>query len=253
MSFNDIMSFSGYLSGTANITMQKKDNLAFTTNSEYNGRPDTNGNLGLADWDIALGIYASKVRADITKDVTRTWAVSNSGNRFNYAQIMGANLDSVVNEVVDSVANIETTTILPDWMINTMFPILKSSVKDKVKEQLAAGLGINKAQLSNFNLNYNLSNVGSLDIDSPSFGITVQSQNLYYPGYVAYDTAGKATTTPVAMTKGWGMYLPAAFTLNISQPLDVFTSSILGGSAKAGNIVGLPAPYRNCYGNLTFC
>ena len=253
MSFNDIMSFSGYLSGTANITMQKKDNLAFTTNSEYNGRPDTNGNLGLADWDIALGIYASKVRADITKDVTRTWAVSNSGNRFNYAQIMGANLDGVVNEVVDSVDNIETTTIFPNWMINLMFPILKSSVKDKVKEQLAAGLGINKAQLSNFNLNYNLSNVGSLDIDSPSFGITVQSQNLYYPGYVAYDTAGKATTTPVAMTKGWGMYLPAAFTLNISQPLDVFTSSILGGSAKAGNIVGLPAPYRNCYGNLTFC
>ena len=125
MSFNDIMSFSGYLSGTANITMQKKDNLAFTTNSEYNGRPDTNGNLGLADWNIALGIYASKVRADITKDVTRTWAVANSGNRFNYAQIMGANLDSVVNEVVDSVANIETTTILPDWMINTMFQLLK--------------------------------------------------------------------------------------------------------------------------------
>ncbi len=255
MSFNDILNFSGYLSGTANITMQKKDNLAFTTNSDYRNYSDTYGNLGLNDWEI-LGfpkVMASNVRADITKDVTRVWAVSNSGNRFDFAQIVGANLDSVVNDVVDSVANIETTTWVPDFLTNALFPLLKSGVKDQVKTQLASGLGISKSQLSNFNLKYNLSNVGSLDIDSPAFGITLQSQDLYYPGYVAYDQAGKATSTPIAMTRGWGMYLPAAFTLNISQSLDVFTAAIMGGAAKNGNIVGLPAPYRNCYGNLTFC
>lgn len=252
MSFNDIISFSGYLSGTADITMLAKSKMAFTTNSVYANDKDTNGNLGLADWNILLWVDASDVRADVTKDITRKWAVSNAGNRFNFAQIVGADLDSVVNDVVDSVDNVTSKDGL-GGLYDLLFPALKSGVKDKVKAQLASGLGISTSQLSNFNLKYNLSNVGALDIDSPSFGITLQSQNLYYPGYVAYDQAGNATTTPVAMTRGWGMYLPAAFTLNISQPLDVFTSAILGGAAKNGNIVGLPAPYRNCYGNLTFC
>ncbi len=276
MSFNDIMSFSGYLSGTANITMEKKDNLAFTNNSVFLTNADrsttfptypipnvgpgpgtctsncTNGGLGLNDWNILLWVDGSDVRADITKDITRTWAVSNSGNRFDVGYIRNANLDSVVNDVVDSVANVESKDGL-GFIYDLLFPALKTGVKDKVKDQLAAGLGIPKAQLSNFDLKYNLSNVGSLEIDSPAFGITLQSQNLYYPGFVEYNSSGQATTTPVAMTKGWGMYLPAAFTLNISQSIDMFTSTILSGSAKNGNIVGLPAPYRNCYGNLTFC
>ncbi|WP_174493137.1 hypothetical protein [Acinetobacter sp. Marseille-Q1623] len=276
MSFNDIINFSGYLSGKADITMQKKDNLAFTTNSVYLGNGDrsqtfpiypganpgpgpgtctsncTNGSLGLADWNILLWVYGSDVRADITKDISRTWGVSNQGNRFNLAYIRNANLDSVVNDVVDSVANVESKDGL-GGLYDLLFPLLKSGVKSKVKEQLANGLGISVSQLSNFDLKYNLSNVGALEIDSPTFGLTVQKQDLYYPGFVQYDLNGNATSQAVVMTKGWAMYLPSAFTLNIAQPLDMFTSAILGGGAKAGNIVGLPAPYRNCYGTLTFC
>lgn len=291
MSFNDIITFSGYLSGTADITMQKKNNLAFTKDSDYIDSagerstafpiyPDPNwpgpgpgtctgggtsgsglrcatGTLGLSNWDIVniLGIkvQGKEVLANLSSDVERQWAVSGAGNRFGSAFIRNANLASVVDEVVDSVNNITTSTWIPDLITEALFPALKNDVKAKVKEQLASGLGISTSQLSNFDLKYNLSNVGSLDIDSPAFGITLQKEALFYPGYVEYNANKQATTTPVAMPRGWAMYLPAAFTLDIKQPLDMFTSTILGGSAAAGNIVGLPAPYRNCYGDLTFC
>ena len=260
MSFNDISSFSGYLSGKANITMQGKNDIAFTNNSDWyvgDGK-GTTGTLGLADWNVALGIYASKLRADIDGDISREWAVARSGNRFSQALILNTDLDQVVNDVVDLIPQYSLEhsagSGFLNFIIGTVYPALKTSVKQKVQDQLAAGLGLSgRAELPGYDIPYNLSNVGSLDIDSPAFGISLQSQSLYYPGYFEYNANGTQSTTRASMPRGWAMYLPSAFTLNISQPLDVFTANILGGAAAQGNIIGLPAPYRNCWGTLTFC
>ena len=264
MSFNDIVNYSGYLSGKANITMQAKNDLALTRPSNWvlptagqaQSSDGTKGTLGLENFDIAGGIaQADNLRVDITNNVNRTWAVAASGSRFKQVSILNTNFLDVVTEVTQSVDNIEPKTgILPGWALDLVYPAVRNSIRDKIADQLAQGLGLaDRNALPGYNIPYNLANVGSLDINSPAFGISLQSMDIAYPGYYQYDANGVATTTPAYMSKGWGMYLPNAFTLNISQPLDTFTANILGGDAKIGNIVGLPAPYRNCYGGLTFC
>lgn len=295
MSFNDIKSFSGYLSGKADITMQAKNNVAITNPSNWTLGPPwpssdgTNGTLGLAPFNIDTGILgiqapAQALRVDISGDVSRIWGVANSGRRFSQAYILNTDLyspsttpgSSIVGDVTDLVDDIEqkgwnlagiiNTVCLfgvlctADSIINALYPILKQQVKEKISDQLAVGLlgpGKNRNDLIGLDIPYNLANVGALDINSPTFGLSVQSRDLAYPGYYQYSTNASGvstqTTTLAEMPRGWAMYLPNAFTLKISQPLDVFTANILGGAAAQGNIIGLPAPNRNCWGTLTFC
>ncbi|GAA5015362.1 hypothetical protein GCM10023206_26370 [Acinetobacter puyangensis] len=260
MSFNDIITFSGYLSGIANITMQGQTNTALTSTTGYapNGSttPAYDYNLGLSNWCLVSVIFcvAQADQYQVKFDgQSRMWAVDNSGNRFTQAYIRDTDLQSVVRGVVDSVEIVRTYNALGTTIGNAVLGLISDNVYDRIIGQLATGLGISVAEIPGYNIPYNLSNVGSLDINSPAFGITLQSQDLYYPGYFKYDAAGNATTTRVTMTKGWAMNLPAAFELMISQPMSEFTNNILSGSAAQGNIVGLPAPYRNCWGNVKFC
>jgi hypothetical protein len=79
-------------------------------------------------------------------------------------------------------------------------------------------------------------------VNSNTFGIALSGQNLQYPDYAA------------AVSKGWSMYLQDAFTLNISDKVSSLVSNIASSSnARDGNITLLEQPYRNCYGNMTFC
>jgi hypothetical protein len=103
-------------------------------------------------------------------------------------------------------------------------------------------------------LPYNASNLHQTDVNSSAFGLSMQKQAIQYPGYLK------------AMPKGFALYLPDAFTLDINNPLstrydaagNVTSQGILSNitqtsAARDGNIVSLDAAYNNCYGTLTFC
>ena len=269
MSFNDIISFSGYLSGLADITMQGQTNTALTSTTGYaptgTRTPAYDYNLGLSNWCLVSIIFcvAQADEYQVKFDGQhRLWAVDNSGTRFSQGYIRDTDLDQVVRGVVDTVSIVRTYNAFGTGLGNAILGIISDNVYNKIMGQLAAGLGIPVASVPGYDIPYNLSNVGSLDVDSKDFGISVQSIPISYPGYYSYAFNTTATTrtaanyvqnAPVYMQKGWTMYLPNAFTLNISQPMSDFTNTILTGAAAQGNIVGLPAPYRNCWGTLTFC
>lgn len=81
-----------------------------------------------------------------------------------------------------------------------------------------------------------------MEVDSKNFGIALSKQSLQYPNYAS------------AVNEGWSMYLPDAFTLNINDKLSNLVNNISSlPDARNGNITMLQAPYRNCYGSLTFC
>jgi hypothetical protein len=105
-------------------------------------------------------------------------------------------------------------------------------------------LNTSVASLDNntYQLPYNLSNVHQLDVSSSLFGLSFQKEDVRYPGY--------SNAVPV----GWAMYAPDAFTLDISDRTTAFVSNIAGNAnARNGNIVGLEAPLRNCWGSSRFC
>ena len=115
------------------------------------------------------------------------------------------------------------------------------------------GLGIARsgdvsdATLNAYKVPFNLENFHSTMVNSSLFGLSFQKENVRYPGYA------------VPMQKGWSMYLPNAFTLNIAAPTSLLVSNIVTSTADtAGNITGLPASaggrvYDNCWGSSVFC
>ena len=156
---------------------------------------------------------------------------------------------------------------------SSLLPLLRGGIADQIKRQLAQGLRIYDPNattnqttingksdtqihddLNAYILPYNASNLHQVNVNSAGFGLSLQSQAIQYPGYDA----------PV--TKGWAMYLPDAFTLNINRPLatnynaggtvtseGIIRNILSSSSARDGNIVGLEPPFRNCWGTLTFC
>ena len=182
--------------------------------------------------------------------------VTASGNRQKQAFVANANLgnatntvngvaqDGVVLSITNTMAITRTTNFFGSGIINAILGALETQIGNKITQQLADGFGTTVAALNNnsFLLPYNVANVHQLDISSNAFGISVQKQDLQYPGYVA------------AVSRGWALYSPDAFTLTINRRTTEFVQGITASTdARDGNIVGLEPPYRNCWGTLTFC
>lgn len=248
------------------------------------------GYLNLGD-DMILDIGVARIRFQEAlvsyQTVSRTnLGVLLSGNRQTQAQISGVNLGGVVNSIVYGNTDGSTTVgpnpleladsdagVLVGVFGPTLLPLLRGGIADQIKRQLAQGLRIyspdaatNQAtvnarsdaqvntDLNNYVLPYNAANLHQVDLNTNSFGLSFQKEGVQYPGYLA------------AVNRGFALHLPNAFTLGINQPLattynadgSIATRGILLGitgnsDARDGNIVGLPAPYRNCFGTLTFC
>ena len=278
LSFNSINSFSGYLTGKANVELrgqgpgrgnrpEDSDDVAITCGASTSPCSGSLGGTGQNSFGLdgsrSLGLNNDEacvigICAEF-KDLTASFtgiqrnnrpAVVN-GNRATQAFISNLNLGNknsgeigVTRAIVDSLEIERSQASLGAGLINFILPLIKGQARDKIVGQLAAGLGTTVASLDNdsYKLPYNLSNVHQLEIDSTVFGITLSKESMQYPGFEA----------PV--TRGWAMYIPDGFTLDISDKTAAFVQNIAGGSAaRNGNIVGLPAPYRNCYGGLTFC
>ena len=292
LSFGSLNTFSGYLTGLANLTMRgqgangtyngitiagnldatqtpdgitDQESVAITCKapdlcataggrSFYSGRPDYRY-LNLDDECITIiGICASNLR-DLTvayTTVTRSnLPVTLSGNRQTQALVANTDLgkntnggqDGVVKAITNSMAIIESNG-LSAGLINTVLGLVRTQAATKITDQLAAGLGTTAASLDNdtYQLPFNVSNVHQLDIASNAFGLSLQKQDLQYPGYTQ------------AVSRGWAMYVPNAFTLTLNRRVSDFMAGIVGSDdARSGNIVALEAPYRNCWGTLTFC
>lgn len=184
--------------------------------------------------------------------VNASGTVTAAGSRLSQALVSGLNLANVVNTLGDSV-NVKASTSLGTSTLNTFLPFLIGQVKTDLKNQLATGLGIvytgnvSDATLNAYKMPFNLENFHSTMVNSSLFGLSFQKESVQYPGYLA------------AMQKGWSMYLPNAFALNISAPTTLLVSNIVNSTSDtAGNITGLPANaggrvYDNCWGASTFC
>jgi hypothetical protein len=278
LSFNSINSFSGYLTGLANIELRgqgpragnlpgDQPDVAITCGASTapcsGTRPGTGQNTFGLDNERSLGLDNDQacvlgICAEF-KDLTTSFLgvqrnnrpASVNGNRQTQAFISNLNLGNkntgeigVVRAIVDTLEIERSNSFLSAGLINFILPLIQGQARDKIVGQLAAGLGTSVASLDNntYQLPYNLKNVHQLEIASDVFGITLSKDDLQYPGFVA----------PV--TRGWAMYIPNGFTLDISDKTATFVQNIASSSAaRDGNIVGLEAPYRNCFGTLTFC
>lgn len=274
MSFGALTSFSGYLTGFADLEMQGQGNLAgnlpnnledvavtckapnlcanASGQSAYQGMADYRY-LGLDNaTECVIPIIACAQFRQLTikfSGVKRTnLPVVVSGNRQSQAFVLNANLGmgtgGVVKSITDSMQIERTTNAFGSTLLNIVLGLIKTSAGNKITNQLAEGLGTTVASLNNnsYQLPYNLSNVHQLDVKSNVFGLSLQKQSIQYPGYVA----------PVST--GWAMYIPEGFKLNISDRTTTFVQNIVNSNdARNGNAVMLQAPYRNCYGTLTFC
>lgn len=268
MSIGSFNSFSGYLSANANFTMQAQgtnssDDIAVTCGTNVPaGCPGPGGSPGYNDFGLQgpirslgldngcaclLSICARYEQLTVGFDqVTRlNRPVTLAGNRQTQALVSNAQLATAVDEIADSLEVIRSSGLSAD-LINFIKPLIIGQVKDNIKQQLADGFGIPVNQLETHQIPYNVSNLHSVDIDTPLFGLSFQKEAVQYPGYVQ------------SVPRGWAMYLPDAFTLTVSQPTTVFVNNIVSGAAAAGNIVALPSPgsgliYDNCWGSATFC
>jgi len=314
LSFGSLNTFSGYMSGAANLEMQGAQDVAVTC--AYADRPcvapgaNTSGihNDGASSWgspgadcgffgcnragnpapaggylnlgdDMILDIGIASIRfqealvgyGTVTRDGN---VVELSGNRQNQASITGIGLGGVVNSIVYGSADGSTSVGDSPLTLNdsdagglvgllgpTLLPLLRGGIADQIKRQIAAGLRVYApgevvnqniinvksdaeihADLNNYELPYNVGNVHQVDVNSKLFGLSFQSQDVRYPGYES------------AVNRGWAMYAPDAFVLDISQPVTTFVSNITGTSAaRDGNIVGLEPSYQNCFGSARFC
>jgi len=263
LSFGSLNSFSGYLNGEADVFLRGETDVAATCTSPdtcpgTGGRTrysDASAFLGLNDGNVLnLGIYrifyrnltidyGGQSREDIAAEVF--------GNRVTQVPIEGLALADLVDDIVDDVSinRICALTIfgscsfiIGDGLANALLPLLKGGVSDYIKGQLADGLAITPSELNDYVLPYNLKNIHQLDVSTPLFGLSFQKEAVRYPGYKR------------AMARGWSMYAPDAFNLIIDDKVSNFVQGIAGSTnARDGNIVGLPAPYRNCWGSARFC
>ncbi len=268
MSIGNFNSFSGYLSASANFTLEAQgttnaDDIAVTCGTNVpGGCPGPGGSPGYNDFGLqgplrslglangcecVLGICASYEELTVKfGEVTRlNRPVVLEGNRQTQALVSNAQLATAVEELVETL-DFQRSSGLPAGLLQAIKFAIEGSVIDNIQGQLAAGFGIPVSQLENYKIPYNISNLHSVDVDTPLFGLSFQRENVQYPGYAQ------------AVPRGWAMYLPDAFTLNVSEPTTVFVNNIVNGNAAAGNIVPLPVPgsgaiYDNCWGEATFC
>ena len=274
LSFGNLSTFSGYLTGKANLETQGQSQVGVTTQAQsryknldaYLGLPDGT----VLDINVILGrgtVRYRDVSANYGGISRKDLGVVVQGNRINQAVIDGLNFGGIVDDVMSTLeladVNVNvcaliicTDITLADGSLNSVkgaiLNILRDQVTNKIKLDLANGLsgtnmsGQSPTQINNwlnaYKLPFNLKNVHQLDVNSNSFGIALSKQNIRYPGYSSY------------VTQGWSMYLQDAFTLNINDKLSNLVSNIgTSPNARNGDITLLAAPYRNCYGSLKFC
>lgn len=259
LSFGSLNNFSGYLTGKANLTMRGETNVGVTT-KDVAYYQNASAYLGLDNGEILNWLVYRAYYRDVTANystVTRSdLPIELAGLRVQQTLIPNVMLGSVVDDIMGSlslnqvcVRNVFDGCSIISGVANLLLPILKPSVGDYIKNQLAVGLGkpsgssqSNHDWLNAYKLPYNLKNVHQLDVDSDVFGFALSAQALRYPGYAQ------------AVNRGWSMYAPDAFTLNIDDKVSSLVSNIATSSnARDGNITLLPQAYRNCWGNLTFC
>lgn len=283
MSIGNFESFSGYLSATANITMEEQgrgvnpDDVAVTcgpSTSPCPGSgpfsPGTNA-FGLNEPFRSLGLNNDQACFVICVQF-RTLTVSYGtvsrnnlpvvlqGRRQSQALIQGARLSDAVNEITATLSIERSSGALSAGLIDAIKGLVVGQMQDKIKGQFWVGLNLQtlsglgnwsnssaqQTYLNNYAIPYNVQNLHSVMVNSPLFGLSFQKESVQYPGYA------------VAMQKGWSMYLPNAFTLTVSEPTTQFVSNIMSGAAAAGNIVALPANggrnvFDNCWGAAKFC
>lgn len=209
-------------------------------------------NFGFANQNVG-GLADTKTMLITFNTVNASGAVVANGKRLSQALVSNLNLADVTNTLGDTTTITATTSGLGSGLMNTFLPLLIGAVKTNMKNQLADGLGVARsgnvtdAQLNAYKMPFNLENFHSTMVDSSLFGLSFQKEPIQYPGYVA------------SVDKGWAMYLPSAFTLNIAAPTTILVNNILNSTADtAGNITGLPANaggrvYDNCWGTSVFC
>lgn len=279
----------GMLNNGASSWGAPSTSCGFLCSRGNKGTP-SGGYLGLGD-DMILDIGLADIRYQEAlvsyQTVNRTGiAVALNGNRQTQAQLTGVNLAGVVNSIVYGNTDGSTTVganplqladsdagALVSVFGSTLLPLLRGGIADQIKRQLAQGLLIYNpssttnqttingksdeqvhTDLNSYILPYNVSNLHQANVNSPLFGLSLQQQSIQYPGYAA------------AVSKGWSMYMPDAFTLNINRPVatqynaagaitqqGLINNILQSSAARDGNIVGLEPSYRNCYGGLTFC
>lgn len=277
LSIGEFKTFSGFLNATANIELQEQgkgrnpEDVAVTCGpttgpctGEHNHSTGVNiydlnepfRSLGLDnDQGCVLGVCVAFRRIAVNFDgVNRPGLnVEAKGSRINQAYIQGVNLNSAVNSITSSLGVSRSDFLLGDNVLEFALGIIEEQVRGKIKGQLYNSLGLasqfgswnnsttQQQALENHEIPYNISNLHQVEVDSPLFGLSFQNRNIRYPGYQE------------GVDSGWGMYLPDAFTLNVSEPTTVFVSNIQNGGAVAGNIIGLDPVFDNCWGSATFC
>lgn len=255
LSIGDLNSFSGYLTGKANLKMLGQTDVSPVRYADARYQ-DASAFLGLDNAQIlGIPLIAYVDYRDLTVNyntVSRNnLNVAVVGNRVTQAQIQGIQLGGVVDEIMNSLV-VERSCIrifglicggsLGTALANGLMPVLKGGVGNYIKDQLAGGLGTTSANLNNYVMPYNLKNVHQIDVNSNTFGIALSKQGIKYPGYAQ------------AVPTGWSMYLQDAFTLNIEDKVSSLVSNIASSSnARDGNVTFLEPAYRNCYGSLKFC
>ncbi|MFZ5755583.1 MAG: hypothetical protein ACOY3X_01615 [Pseudomonadota bacterium] len=270
LSFGQLLSFSGYMSATANFTMQAQTDVAVTcgpstgpcvgsashsTGINSFGYNAPNQSLDMDNFSITgcvliiicLTDQARNYTVNINSASQSGKVVTASGSRLTQAIINDIDFDTLINSITGSMT-LNQSNGINENLVSLVIGQVRSQANTQVKNQFRAALQIGGggqlpgcASLASCDLPYNLGNVHQVLINSPDFGLSFQKQALSYPGYVA------------AMNTGWSMYLPNAFTLNVVRPASNFTSNITNGNAYNGNIINLPPVYDNCWGAATFC
>lgn len=263
MSFGSLNMFSGYLTGTSNLDMQEMgkgrnpNDVAVTCGTDSAPCPGSLSGTGYntfgyigdrtmgLDNDQGCVLFICEEFKNLTvkfDGAQRISPVTVNGSRVTQAQVSDLRLGAAVDGIVNSLEFVQSNG-MSAGLLNFIKGLIQDQVKTKIKTQLATGLGTTVAALDNntYVMPFNLNNVHQLEIDSSAFGIALSKEALRYPGYVS------------AVPQGWSMYIPNGFTLNISEPTTRLVQNIVGGAGADGNIALLAAPYRNCYGNLTFC
>ncbi|MCH8542855.1 MAG: hypothetical protein LAT61_04725 [Alcanivorax sp.] len=276
LSIGEFKVFSGYLNATANFTMEEQgrgsnpQDVAVTCglstapcvgNHNHNTGVNAFGldgvrSLGLNnDQACFLGICAAFRTLTVSFGTVQRQnrPVVAAGSRLTQASVFNANLNSAVDQMVGSLRVERSDGILSSGLINALLPIISGQASNSIKGQLYNAFGLNATHgnwnntaaqrnaLENHVIPYNINNLHRVEVDSPLFGLSFQEREVRYPGYVQ------------AVPAGWGMYLPDAFTLDVSHPAAIFVQNIVSGQAAAGNIIALDPVFDNCWGAATFC
>ena len=228
------------------------------------GDADPNNDFSQPEWTLGvnddhecvLGTCASFSNLTVEFETqSRTGLpVSLNGKRQTQAFIYDLRLADLVDDIIHGTDTTNSLGIVrPDGfsggLLDAVLPLLRGSIADKFKNQLATGLGVTDVggngihdDLNAYNMPYNISNLHRVDINSSNFGLTFQKEDIQYPGFQA------------AMPAGWAMHMPDAFTLDISDKTSVFVGNIASSTAaRDGNIIGLDPVYDNCFGSAQFC